>query len=343
VAAGAASRCGARGGHAGEHLALRRRQPTGPMTVFTSSTRRCGCRGRTSRTWAASPSPRVWRRPRRAPPCCSTTARAQAGDRGDRGGVPRDPPRAHPRVDAARQEPGPSAGTALGGVGEGRRPSHRGRLEGAVGPRRLHGLRDVRAHFLVGSWKDGAGATHVFLCDGYAATAEAMQAASLSDVLEVHSTMSLFSPTFELPVDAEGRLMQLDPSAPDFAERLKTLIGGRDIDAGTCAPTGRHPRGGGLEHAARQAGAARRDFLRRRAGRCSRASATCARTPTRARPASRRWATVPIVSARCWRRGRPRAGSPSRCGSWRASRRRAQVFSPLLVRFLSGVDHTRGR
>src|SRR5437660_227169 len=59
-----------------------------------------------------------------------------------------------------------------------------------------------------------------------------MQAASLSDVLEVHSTMSLFSPTFELPVDAEGRLMQLDPAAPDFAERLKTLIGGRDIDAG---------------------------------------------------------------------------------------------------------------
>src|SRR5207302_1456474 len=79
---------------------------------------------------------------------------------------------------------------------------------------------------------DGAGATHVFLCDGYAATAEAMQAASLSDVLDVHSTMSLFSPTFELPVDAEGRLMQLDPSAPDFAERLKTLIGGRDIEAG---------------------------------------------------------------------------------------------------------------
>src|SRR5205814_3465120 len=39
--------------------------------------------------------------------------------------------------------------------------------------------------FLVGSWKDGAGATYVFLCDGYAATAEAMQAASLSDVLEV--------------------------------------------------------------------------------------------------------------------------------------------------------------
>src|SRR2546427_805509 len=86
--------------------------------------------------------------------------------------------------------------------------------------------------FLVGSWKDGADATHVFLCDGYAATAEAMQAASLSDVLDVHSTMAMFSPSFELPCDAEARLMQLDPSAPDFAQRLAELAGGRQVEAG---------------------------------------------------------------------------------------------------------------
>src|SRR5262249_16119873 len=86
--------------------------------------------------------------------------------------------------------------------------------------------------FLVGSWKDGAGAPHVFLCDGYAATAEAMQAASLADVLDVHATMSLFSPSFELPVDVESRLMQLDPDAPEFTERLKSLIGGKDVEAG---------------------------------------------------------------------------------------------------------------
>jgi hypothetical protein len=85
--------------------------------------------------------------------------------------------------------------------------------------------------FLVGSWQDDAQATHVFLCDGYAATAEAMQAASLSDVLDVHSTMSLFSPTFELPADVERRIMQLDPSAPDFARRLRTLIDAHDVDA----------------------------------------------------------------------------------------------------------------
>src|SRR5436309_7142789 len=89
--------------------------------------------------------------------------------------------------------------------------------------------------FLVGSWKDHAGATHVFLCDGYAATAEAMQAASLSDVLDVRSTMSLFSPTFERPVDVEGRLMQLDPSAPDFAQHLQGLIRGKRLEAGKVA------------------------------------------------------------------------------------------------------------
>src|SRR3989442_12646686 len=37
---------------------------------------------------------------------------------------------------------------------------------------------------------------------------------------------------FQLPVDVESRLMQLDPSAPDFAERLRTLHGGKDVEAG---------------------------------------------------------------------------------------------------------------
>jgi hypothetical protein len=86
--------------------------------------------------------------------------------------------------------------------------------------------------FLVGSWKDAAGATHIFLCDGYAATAEAMQAASLSEVLDVDSTMAVFSPVFELPCAAEGRLMRLDPAAPDFDRRVGELFGGREVDAG---------------------------------------------------------------------------------------------------------------
>jgi hypothetical protein len=86
--------------------------------------------------------------------------------------------------------------------------------------------------FLVGSWKDAAGAPHVFLCDGYAATAEAMQAASLAEVLEVDSTMAAFSSTFELPCADEARAMQLDPDAADFAARLKSLFGAREVELG---------------------------------------------------------------------------------------------------------------
>ena len=195
--------------------------------------------------------------------------------------------------------------------------------------------------FLVGSWKDGAGATHVFLCDGYAATAEAMQAASLSDVLEVHSTMSLFSPTFELPVDAEGRLMQLDPAAPDFAERLKTLIGGRDIDAGTVrayadaiheAAVSNMPLGKPVLRAD--------DFLPEKS-----------------------WSVLACVGYMCedpytGASGITQVGDRSyRVSTLLATRKASsrvtftlrlmesfeetrQVFSPLLVRFLSGVDHT---
>jgi hypothetical protein len=86
--------------------------------------------------------------------------------------------------------------------------------------------------FLVGSWKDASGTPHVFLCDGYAATAEAMQAASLSEVLEVDTTMSAFSPAFDLPCAEEGRAMQLDPAAADFADRLRALFGAKEIELG---------------------------------------------------------------------------------------------------------------
>lgn len=73
--------------------------------------------------------------------------------------------------------------------------------------------------FLVKSWTDAQGQVHVFLCDGYAATAEAMQAASLSEVLAVDSTMSVLSPTFELPHDEEYALMRSAPDA-DFGKKV---------------------------------------------------------------------------------------------------------------------------
>ena len=83
--------------------------------------------------------------------------------------------------------------------------------------------------FLVGSWKDQAGAPHVFLCDGYAASAEAMQASSLDEVLDVSSSMAVFSPTFDLPCDQEAKIMQLDPGAPGFADSIRAITAGRPV------------------------------------------------------------------------------------------------------------------
>jgi hypothetical protein len=79
--------------------------------------------------------------------------------------------------------------------------------------------------YLVGTWKDASGAPHLFLCDGYAASAEALQAASLSEALDVDVSMALYSPKFELAVENEHRLMRLDPDAPSFEADLGKLLG----------------------------------------------------------------------------------------------------------------------
>jgi len=58
--------------------------------------------------------------------------------------------------------------------------------------------------FLVGSWKDDAGATHAFLCDGYAATAEAMQAASLCECWTCTPRWPCFHPASSSPATSNG-------------------------------------------------------------------------------------------------------------------------------------------
>ena len=79
--------------------------------------------------------------------------------------------------------------------------------------------------YLVGTWNDADGAPHVLLCDGYAASAEAMQAASLSEALDVDVSMALYSPKFELPMEDERRLMRLAPDAPSFPRDLARIFG----------------------------------------------------------------------------------------------------------------------
>jgi hypothetical protein len=79
--------------------------------------------------------------------------------------------------------------------------------------------------YLVGTWKGDDGATHLFLCDGYAASAEALQAASLSAALDVDVSMALYSPRFDRPMDDEYRLMRLDPDSPTFEADLARVLG----------------------------------------------------------------------------------------------------------------------
>lgn len=194
---------------------------------------------------------------------------------------------------------------------------------------------------LVGSWKDAEGATHVFLTDGYAATAEAVQAASLSEVLDVETTMAPFSPSFELPCDAEGRIMQLDPAGPDFARRLAEVFGGREVDVGkteSYAEAIREAESSNMPLGRRVLRAA--DFLPEKS-----------------------WRVLASTGYMC---DDPYTGSPGvtkvRDGVYRVTTRLAthsasseiaftfrlmepleqarHVFSPLLVRFMSGVDHT---
>jgi hypothetical protein len=196
--------------------------------------------------------------------------------------------------------------------------------------------------FLVGSWKDAAGATHVFLCDGYAATAEAMQAASLSEVLDVDSSMALFSPSFDLPCDAEARLMHLDPASPEFARRVAEVLGGREVEAG---------RVESYAEAIREAESANMP-IRKRVLRADDFLPT------------KNWSALASTGYMC---DDPYSGTQgvtqvddrvfkvtSRLATRNASanitftfrlmesiEETRHVFSPLLVRFLSGVDHTR--
>jgi hypothetical protein len=84
--------------------------------------------------------------------------------------------------------------------------------------------------FRVGTWEDDGGRTHLFIVDGYAASAEAVQAASLYPVLDLHASLVVLSSRFKLPYDRELAVMHLDPERPDFAGEMTALCGGAADD-----------------------------------------------------------------------------------------------------------------
>ena len=80
--------------------------------------------------------------------------------------------------------------------------------------------------YLVGEHKDSEGEGHIFICDGYAGSAEAMQSASLTPVVGLSASLSVFTSKFILPWDQEQHVMQIDPDTPAFQKNISTLTQG---------------------------------------------------------------------------------------------------------------------
>jgi len=83
--------------------------------------------------------------------------------------------------------------------------------------------------FTVGTWKDKKDQLHLFIIDGYAASAEAVQAASLYPILDLNVSLTIFSSKFELSYDQEPYIIQLNPEDPDFSKKLSAIFK-RDVD-----------------------------------------------------------------------------------------------------------------
>lgn len=79
--------------------------------------------------------------------------------------------------------------------------------------------------YQVKAWTDAAGDRHVFLCDGYAGSAEAMQAASLAPVLDLKGSLSVLTSKFSLPLEKEREVMRLSPDSPVFSAELERIAG----------------------------------------------------------------------------------------------------------------------
>ena len=80
-------------------------------------------------------------------------------------------------------------------------------------------------------WQDEEGHTHLFLCDGYAASAEAVQAATLAPMLNLDASLAVLTSRFEVDIATEQQIMHLDPDSPSFPEALACVMGETRSDA----------------------------------------------------------------------------------------------------------------
>ena len=84
--------------------------------------------------------------------------------------------------------------------------------------------------FAVKTWEDEEGETHLLVVDGYAASAEAMQAASLAPIQDLSVSLAVLSSKFKFRYDKDAACMKLDPEDPNFAEELRRISGEPDLD-----------------------------------------------------------------------------------------------------------------
>ncbi len=79
--------------------------------------------------------------------------------------------------------------------------------------------------FRVGPYTDDDGLRHLFLLDGYAASAEGVQTATLDPVLDTRTSLCLFSSRFRGSWEHEPHVMRLDPDASGFGSALAAVLG----------------------------------------------------------------------------------------------------------------------
>ncbi len=78
--------------------------------------------------------------------------------------------------------------------------------------------------YKVGAWRDEHDTLHLFLVDGYAASAEAIQAASLCPLLDLEASLAVFTSKFKLSYEREAHIMHLDPESHSFREDLSRIF-----------------------------------------------------------------------------------------------------------------------
>ncbi|WP_300456725.1 hypothetical protein [Desulfobacula sp.] len=84
--------------------------------------------------------------------------------------------------------------------------------------------------FAVKTWEDENNDTHLFLVDGYAASAEAIQAASLSSILNIDVSLAVLSSKFALRFDRDAACMKLNPDTDNFAQHFKNELARETVD-----------------------------------------------------------------------------------------------------------------